>query len=76
MNILIGISGSVASIKLAPIISEFRLRYKDANFKIIATNRALQFINKDALDVEILTDNDEWKPDYKIGDPVLHIQVR
>jgi phosphopantothenoylcysteine synthetase/decarboxylase len=43
-NIILGITGSVASIKLEELIDDFKLRF-DSNICIIPTDNALKFID-------------------------------
>ena len=74
-NILIGVSGSVATIKLPLLIKEVELCFPGCSIKIIATSRALGFISRQDIGYDILTDEDEWK-DYKFGDSILHIELR
>lgn len=68
-HILIGTSGSVATIKLNELVNQLS---EFAEIKIISTNSALKFIDSN---LTVLTDHDEehWK---KIGDPILHIDLR
>ncbi|KAJ1920400.1 hypothetical protein H4219_001376 [Mycoemilia scoparia] len=82
-HILIGATGSVASIKiplLAHLVTELATKNKnwEVEVKIVTTNSALHFISLNALPkgVTLYTDKDEWKAWKKIGDPVLHIQLR
>lgn len=74
MNILLGVTGSVATIKTEEIVSYL----KDAGFnvKIIATDSALHFFDKSKVDVPVYTDKEEYDMWKKRGDPVLHIDVR
>jgi phosphopantothenoylcysteine synthetase/decarboxylase len=72
MHILLGISGSVASIKTAMLVDG--LEACGHQVKVVATTHALHFI--DANGKDILTDQDEWKTYQQRGDPVLHIEVR
>ncbi|XP_020096699.1 phosphopantothenoylcysteine decarboxylase-like [Ananas comosus] len=74
-RILLAASGSVAAIKfesLCRIFSEW------AEVRAVATNSALHFIDKKALpsNVMLFTDDDEWSSWKKIGDGVLHIELR
>lgn len=73
MNILLAVTGSVAS-KLTPKIAAAFNKLGDV--KIIATKSALPFISYEpnALQ-EILTDQDELKWEKK-GDSILHIDLR
>jgi phosphopantothenoylcysteine decarboxylase len=47
--------------------------------EVVATKPSLVFFEKQAINklgVRVWTDDDEWKDDYKIGDPILHIELR
>lgn len=78
-NIIIGCTGSVATIKL-PLLIKLLLD-SDSPFKfvikIIITERAKHFFDsKDIpLGIQIFNDDDEWKLWNKRGDPVLHIDL-
>lgn len=72
-NVLLGLTGSVASIKTEEIVS--LLKQSGFNVKVIATENSLRFFDKSKLDVPVFTDRDEnecWK---QRSDPVLHIEV-
>ncbi len=70
MNILLGVTGSVAAIKAPKLITALR---EIGTVKTVMTESALKF---NALtDHSVYTDKDEWR--WKnIGDPVLHIELR
>ncbi|KAF5319939.1 hypothetical protein D9611_011033 [Ephemerocybe angulata] len=79
-------TGSVASIK-APLIVRELLKYENVEVEIVSTKAALTFFEKsdiEELGRHVWTDDDEWdiprlralQPDYKIGDPILHIELR
>ncbi|KAI6138769.1 flavoprotein [Pisolithus tinctorius] len=77
-HVLLVTTGSVASIK-APLIVKELLRYKNVKVEVVSTKSSLTFF--DAKDVEeagsrVWTDHDEWSDSYKIGDPILHIELR
>jgi len=74
-NVLIGCTASVATIKL-PILVE-KLKAHGFNVKVIVTERAKHFFDPKELpqDVQLLTDEDEWKAWQKRGDPVVHIDL-
>lgn len=74
-RILLAASGSVAAIKFANLCRCF---CEWAEVKAIATKSSLHFINRAALpkDVVFYTDEDEWTSWKKIGDEVLHIELR
>eukprot|EP00250_Pteridium_aquilinum_P030187 c40810_g1_i1 orf=170-805(+) len=74
-RIILAASGSVAAIKfgvLADSLSDW------AEVRAVATKSALHFIDKQSLStrVKLYTDEDEWSSWSKIGDDVLHIELR
>ncbi|XP_055372328.1 phosphopantothenoylcysteine decarboxylase [Condylostylus longicornis] len=78
-NIIIGCTGSVATVKLPLLIKmlldcECPIKFV---IKIVVTERAKHFFDsKDIpLGVQIFNDEDEWKMWSKRGDPVLHIDL-
>lgn len=79
MKVLVGISGSVAVIKLVELVKLLR---RFAEVKIVASQRSLQFVTPEALvQLEalaggILTDEKEWMNWREKGDPILHIELR
>jgi phosphopantothenoylcysteine decarboxylase len=76
-NILLGVTGSVAAIKAHELATALR---EIGDVKIVATKHGGYFLaqSKDNWtdDWPILTDKDEWPERYKLGDPVLHIELR
>ncbi|KAF9625169.1 hypothetical protein IFM89_020036, partial [Coptis chinensis] len=68
-------SGSVAAIKFGNLCHSFS---EWAQVKAVATSSSLHFIDKTSLprDVVLYTDEDEWSSWKKIGDSVLHIELR
>ncbi|KAG1737926.1 flavoprotein [Suillus occidentalis] len=77
-HILLITTGSVASIK-APLIVAELLQYQNVKVEVVATKESLAFY--DRADVvkaggRVWTDEDEWSGSYKIGDPILHIELR
>lgn len=79
-NILIGCTGSVATIKL-PILVEKLLKLSndeyEINIKIIVTERAKHFFKKNDIpeNIELLDDAFEWSSWKTRGDPVVHIDL-
>jgi len=74
-RVLLGASGSVAAIKfesLCRVFSEW------AEVRAVATKSSLHFVDRSSLpsDVILYTDDDEWSSWKKIGDEVLHIELR
>ena len=75
MNILLGVTGSVAA-TLTPKIVEALEKLGDVKF--IFTDKSLNFVNvSDTLNIssKMYLDKDEWQS-YKKGDPVLHIDLK
>ena len=83
-NLLFGLTGSVACIKLGPIL-DILLKDDAYNIKIVLTEKAGYFIENEnyfnekkykELGVSFFRDSDEWGSWKKKGDPVLHIELR
>ncbi len=80
-NIIIGVTGSVAAIKVLDLVKSL---VSFANVKIIATKQADYFLQSQMsafkeLNVTVYHDQDEWpdfKGPYKVGEPILHIEMR
>ncbi|XP_076353552.1 phosphopantothenoylcysteine decarboxylase [Tachypleus tridentatus] len=83
-NILIGVTGSVAALKLPLLVRQLQtvtlpefpeLRI---NLQVVTTERALHFYPLDEVNtlVNVLRDEDEWRTWQKMSDPVLHIELR
>jgi phosphopantothenoylcysteine decarboxylase len=79
MNILLGVTGSVAAIKFEKLhdaLSEI------GTVKSVFTQSALRFVDIKPLSIkysldnkcDIYTDDDEWNW-HKLGDPVLHVEL-
>jgi phosphopantothenoylcysteine decarboxylase len=73
LNILWGITGSVAAIR-APIIAHNLQSLGD--IKVVVTQRGKHFLDPLPESIEILDDEHEWSSWSKLGDPVLHIELR
>ncbi|KAF7349210.1 flavoprotein [Mycena sanguinolenta] len=77
-HVLLITTGSVASVK-APLIVQELLRYENVKIEVVATKPSLVFYDADAVrrtGTRVWTDADEWPATYKIGDPILHIELR
>lgn len=74
-RILLAASGSVDCIKFGSLCSCFS---EWADVRAVATQAALHFIDKTSLpkDMILYTDEDEWSTWSKVGDPVLHVELR
>ncbi|KAF5392513.1 hypothetical protein D9757_002222 [Collybiopsis confluens] len=74
-HVLLIATGSVASVKV-PLIAGALLQHHKVKVQVVATKPALTFFNVQDIPGGVWTDEDEWKSDYKIGDPILHIELR
>ncbi|KIK70454.1 hypothetical protein GYMLUDRAFT_32476 [Collybiopsis luxurians FD-317 M1] len=74
-HVLIIATGSVAAVKVPLIVAEL-LKYARVKVQVVATKPSLTFFNVHDVQCSVWTDEDEWKSDYKIGDPILHIELR
>nr|GFA32905.1 phosphopantothenoylcysteine decarboxylase-like [Tanacetum cinerariifolium]GFA32917.1 phosphopantothenoylcysteine decarboxylase-like [Tanacetum cinerariifolium] len=74
-RILLAASGSVDCTKFGSLCSCFS---EWADVRAVATQAALHFIDKTSLpkDMILYTDEDEWSTWSKVGDPVLHVELR
>ena len=74
-RILLAASGSVAAIKFGNLCHSFD---EWAEVRAVATRASMHFIDRASLpkDVILYTDEDEWTSWNKIGDSVLHIELR
>jgi phosphopantothenoylcysteine decarboxylase len=72
-HILWGITGSVAAIRSDRLGHELAAQ---GELKAIVTRRAQHFLPEGMPEVPIYSDDDEWSSWKKLGDPVLHIELR
>lgn len=81
LNLLIGVTGSVATIKLSPLVTAL-MALNTYNIRVIATEKASGFIDSITTSllrsnwVELLTDSNEWGQWKQKGNTVLHIELR
>ncbi|XP_013792078.1 phosphopantothenoylcysteine decarboxylase-like [Limulus polyphemus] len=83
-NILIGVTGSVAALKLPLLVRQLQAvklpKFPELriNLQVVTTERALHFYPLDEVKdlVNVLRDEDEWRTWQKMSDPVLHIELR
>lgn len=74
MNVLLGVTGSVAA-KLTPrIVNE--LQRRGLEVRIVATESSLFFWNQSEVVVPIYRNQDEWPAKYEPKSPILHIELR
>ena len=78
-KLLIGFSGSVATIKCKEMLNLF-LKSGKYEIRVVFTERAKKFQNWEELkkfdDVQFFDDEMEWSSWRKRGDPVIHIDLR
>ncbi|EJD55033.1 flavo protein [Auricularia subglabra TFB-10046 SS5] len=77
-NVLLLSTGSVASVKV-PLIAAELLQYEDVSVQVAATKPSLAFFDRTALEatgIRVCTDEDEWNNWTKVGDDILHIELR
>jgi phosphopantothenoylcysteine decarboxylase len=74
-RVLLAASGSVAAIKFESLCRSFS---EWADVRAVATKSSLHFVDRSSLpsDTVLYTDDDEWSTWKKIGDEVLHIELR
>lgn len=74
-RVLLAASGSVAAIKFGNLCHCFT---EWAEVRAVVSKSSLHFLDKLSLpqEVTLYTDEDEWSSWNKIGDPVLHIELR
>ncbi|KXS14699.1 flavo protein [Gonapodya prolifera JEL478] len=78
-RLLLATTGSVASIKLPLLIKEIRQLEPRVELKVVSTDSSTHFLSSDeleSLNVPVLRDKDEWDSWKRMGDPVLHIELR
>jgi phosphopantothenoylcysteine decarboxylase len=82
MNILVGLTGSVAAIKAEQLYQELTRQFPNAQIQFVTTENAQKFLNLTETNifiknnkVKVWTDTEEWQLWKGRGDPVLHIDV-
>lgn len=79
LHILIGVSGSVATIKVGPIIHKLKQIYRErAIIQLVATKASCVFFKPADVprDVKIWYDEDEWESRDGKPDSSLHMELR
>ena len=80
IKLLIGFTGSVASVKFKELITQIQVKDR-FEIKVVLTQCAQRFISKEDISSvglgtgDVYTDSDEWTEWEKIGDPVVHIDL-
>ncbi|KAK5640123.1 hypothetical protein RI129_010934 [Pyrocoelia pectoralis] len=77
VNILIGCTGSVATIKLPILVKSLLELQPDVHISVITTERAKHFFDVSEIPdpVKVYDDKHEWDSWSNRGDPVLHIDL-
>lgn len=77
MNVLLGVTGSVAAIKAPQLV--VGLIAAGHEVRVVTTNKAQNFLSiwNVGPNFRVLTDIDEWQKNYAVHEsPVLHIELR
>ncbi|XP_026581632.1 phosphopantothenoylcysteine decarboxylase-like [Pseudonaja textilis] len=74
-HILVGVTGSVAALKLPLLVAEL-LKIPGLAVRVVTTENAKHFYKAEEIPVTIYDDSDEWQLWKKRTDPVLHIDLR
>ncbi|XP_074822114.1 phosphopantothenoylcysteine decarboxylase isoform X1 [Natator depressus] len=74
-NVLVGVTGSVAALKLPILVSEL-LEIPGLKVRVVTTERAKHFYNPQEIPVTLYSDTDEWQLWKGRTDPILHIDLR
>ena len=79
VNILLGCTGSVATIKIPEILEKLR-EMENCEVKLVVTENSKHFLPElsvlGTLGDDVLVDEHEWTSWKTRGDPVLHIELR
>ncbi|KAH9851716.1 flavoprotein [Lenzites betulinus] len=79
-HVLLMTTGSVASVKAPFIVAEL-LAFENVKVEVVATEASLSFYSHEDIEktgVRVWRNKDEWGTygEYKLGDPILHIELR
>lgn len=74
MKVLIITTGSVAAIRTPELVRA--LLAHDCEVRVVATEPSLFFWDHASVSVPVHRDRDEWPTGWKLGDPILHIELR
>ncbi|XP_077566600.1 phosphopantothenoylcysteine decarboxylase-like [Stigmatopora nigra] len=73
--VLVGVTGSVAALKLPNLVSELLL-LPGVDVRVVTTEHAQHFYNPEEVPAKVYSDKDEWEMWSQRSDPVLHIELR
>ncbi|XP_028630291.1 phosphopantothenoylcysteine decarboxylase isoform X3 [Grammomys surdaster] len=74
-HVLVGVTGSVAALKLPLLVSKL-LDIPGLEVTVVTTERAKHFYSTQDVPVTLYSDADEWEMWKRRSDPVLHIDLR
>ncbi|XP_036050013.1 phosphopantothenoylcysteine decarboxylase isoform X2 [Onychomys torridus] len=74
-HVLVGVTGSVAALKLPLLVSKL-LDIPGLEVTVVTTERAKHFYSPQDVPVTLYSDADEWETWKHRSDPVLHIDLR
>ena len=79
-KVLLGVTGSVATIKTEQIINELKSKIDNVEIILVPTHFSEHFLPSQVVELlkveKIYRDEDEWSSWNGRGDPVLHIELR
>uniref|UniRef100_UPI00358EA43F phosphopantothenoylcysteine decarboxylase isoform X2 n=1 Tax=Myxine glutinosa TaxID=7769 RepID=UPI00358EA43F len=75
-RILVGVTGSVAAIKLPQLVRALIDLPEQPEVQVVTTDHAMHFFNQREVPVPVHLDADEWRNWSRLSDPVLHIELR
>lgn len=78
-NLLIGVTGSVAAVKLPILVQRLISLDKGIAIRVIVTKSACHFVDLNQIrgqGIDVFTDENEWSEWKSLSDPVLHIELR
>jgi len=85
VKLLVGLTGSVASVKFVELITALD-ETSAFEIRVMLSDSAMKFISKDELAAinqsssigetrRVYTDSDEWSSWSRVGDPVTHVDL-
>jgi phosphopantothenoylcysteine decarboxylase len=78
-NVLLCVTGSVAAIRVPELVDLLIAVQGVREVRVAATERSLSFLSSQCplpAHVQVFSDKDEWKAWNRLGDTVLHIELR
>jgi phosphopantothenoylcysteine decarboxylase len=79
MHLLVGLTGSVATVKAPVLLAALNSALPPGSeIQFVATTASLHFLDTQAVSqkARLYTDKDEWTQWNKLSDPVLHVELR